>query len=934
MAWISRLRALFRKDKLTRDLDEELAFHLSMREQWNVEQGMPPAQAHRDARRRFGNSSVWRERMSEIDLMLLPQTILQDLRYGARMLYRNAGFTITAVLALAIGIGVNTAAFTAYKAFFKRSVEARESGRMVNLALMLHSGSGDQAANPQAWFSIPDYEAYLDRVHSFSGLIATSFPQDLTLTGAGGVMSQRGASTGSLVGRLGLLPHGKNAETASTYLVSENYFSVLGVNALRGRTFDAISASELAASPSVLISENYWQKRFAGDSTVLGKTIRLNGIAFTIVGITPHNFVGTNVEAPDFWLPLSLEPLVHPDDNWLRNRENFCCRLYGRLTSDASMDQAQAEMTLVVGGLSTLHDPHSDWGKPAKAVIWPGSPFPYPLKLYGGLEYAVLLIMAGVGMVLVIACANVASLQLARAASRQNELGMRLSLGASRLRIFRQLLTESALLGLVAGALALLFSWAFLQVVVVLIADAFPAEYGTFIFHVTPDLGIFAYVFCLSLVAAILFGLAPALESSGAALSSALKANAGTAKLRSRRMRDFLMAAQVAVSLVLLIAGSMLIRSSVRALQMDTGYDSKHVVSLELRFPEGQKYNVGRQVSLLHELRTQLAALPGVAAVTSARAPDGGGLRTAAVSLNGEKPSPQNTRAILYYTYIQPNYFQTLGISLLFGRGFQTQAGQPENAVILSESAAELLWPGQNPIGRGLRLAPGGQFQMKGEILPDGPTYEVIGVAHDTRGVLLNGSDSEQIYMPMPEDPLQNYPILIRTRAAPAQIMNAIGPTISSIDPNLVAYASTLEEMLRQTESFIASSVSATIASTIGLLGLLLASMGIFGTVSYIVVLRTREVGIRIALGAKKRDILGLMLRESTRPVLAGLLVGVTLSIGASYLLRGILYGVNIVDGISFVGVSLLFLVIALLATYLPSRRAMRIDPVVALRYE
>jgi predicted permease len=934
MAWISRLRALFRKDKLTRDLDEELAFHLSMREQWNVEQGMPPAQAHRDARHRFGNPSLWRERMSEIDLMLLPQTILQDLRYGARMLYRNAGFTITAVLALAIGIGVNTAAFTAYKAFFKRSVEARESGRMVNLALMLHSGSGDQAANPQAWFSIPDYEAYLDRVHSFSGLIATSFPQDLTLTGAGGVMSQRGASTGSLVGRLGLLPHGKNAETASTYLVSENYFSVLGVNALRGRTFDAISASELAASPSVLISENYWQKRFAGDSTVLGKTIRLNGIAFTIVGITPHNFVGTNVEAPDFWLPLSLEPLVHPDDNWLRNRENFCCRLYGRLTSDASMDQAQAEMTLVVGGLSTLHDPHSDWGKPAKAVIWPGSPFPYPLKLYGGLEYAVLLIMAGVGMVLVIACANVASLQLARAASRQNELGMRLSLGASRLRIIRQLLTESALLGLVAGALALLFSWAFLQVVVVLIADAFPAEYGTFIFHVTPDLGIFAYVFCLSLVAAILFGLAPALESSGAALSSALKANAGTAKLRSRRMRDFLMAAQVAVSLVLLIAGSMLIRSSVRALQMDTGYDSKHVVSLELRFPEGQKYNVGRQVSLLHELRTQLAALPGVAAVTSARAPDGGGLRTAAVSLNGEKPSPQNTRAILYYTYIQPNYFQTLGISLLFGRGFQTQAGQPENAVILSESAAELLWPGQNPIGRGLRLAPGGQFQMKGEILPDGPTYEVIGVARDTRGVLLNGSDSEQIYMPMPEDQLQNYPILIRTRAAPAQIMNAIGPTISSIDPNLVAYASTLEEMLRQTESFIASSVSATIASTIGLLGLLLASMGIFGTVSYIVVLRTREVGIRIALGAKKRDILGLMLRESTRPVLAGLLVGVTLSIGASYLLRGILYGVNIVDGISFVGVSLLFLVIALLATYLPSRRAMRVDPVVALRYE
>jgi predicted permease len=537
-------------------------------------------------------------------------------------------------------------------------------------------------------------------------------------------------------------------------------------------------------------------------------------------------------------------------------------------------------------------------------------------------------------MVLVIACANVASLQLARAASRQNELGLRLSLGASRLRIIRQLLTESALLGLIAGAVALLFSWAFLEAAVVAIADAFPAEYGTFIFHVTPDLGIFAYVLCVSLVAGILFGLAPALESSGAALSSAMKANAGTAKLRSRRTRDFLMAAQVAVSLVLLIAGSMLIRSSIRALHMDTGYDTKHVVNLELRFPEGQKYSADHQAALVRELRTRLAALPGVAAITSAQAPDGSGFRTAAVSLNGEKPSPQNTRAILYYTYIQPNYFHTLGIPLLFGRGFQTQAGQPENAVILSESAAQLLWPGQNPIGHGLRLAPGGQFEVKGEILSDGPTYQVIGVARDTRGVLLNGSDSEQIYMPMPEDQLQNYPILIRTRAAPAQIINAIGPTISSIDPDLVAYSSTLEEMLRQTESFIASSISATIASTIGMLGLLLASMGIFGTVSYIVVLRTREVGIRIALGAKKRDILGLMLRESIRPVLAGLLVGVMLSVGTSYLLRGILYGVHIVDAVSFVGVSLLFLAIALVATYLPSRRALRVDPVVALRYE
>ena len=450
----------------------------------------------------------------------------------------------------------------------------------------------------------------------------------------------------------------------------------------------------------------------------------------------------------------------------------------------------------------------------------------------------------------------------------------------------------------------------------------------------TPDPEIFAYAFCLSLVAGILFGMAPALESSGAALSSALKANSGIGKVRSRRMRDGLMAAQVAVSLMLLIAGSSLIRSSIRALKMETGYETKHVVSLELRFPEGQKYSADRQATLLRVLRTRLAALPGVVAITSARAPDGGGFRTAAVSVNGEKPSPQNTRAVLYYTYIQSNYFQTLGIPLLSGRGFQTQAGRPVNAVILSESSAHLLWPGQNPIGRSLRLAPGGQFQVNGEVLPDGPSYEVIGVARDTRGVLLNGSDSEQLYLPMPEDRLQDYPILIRTQAAPTETMNAIGPTILSIDPNLAAYSFTLEEMLRQTESFLASSLSAAIASSVGILGLLLASMGIYGTVSYIVVLRTREVGIRMALGAKKRDVLILMLRESTRPVVFGLIVGIGLAAGASYFLRGVLYGMNTIDGISFVGVSILLLAIALLAAYLPSRRAMRVDPMVALRYE
>ena len=926
MAWISRLRGLFQREKVTRDLDEELEFHLSMREQWNVEHGMPETEARRAAKVRFGNPALWRERMSAIDLMLLPESILQDLRFGARMLWRNAGFTAVAVLALATGIGVNTATVTAKKAFFQQSLDARDPGRMVNLALTLHSGSSDPN------FSYLDYKAYRDHVHSFSGVVAEK-NDSLILSGADGLGGQRSSISASLLGKWGLLPHSaSDTELASTAIVSENYFSVLGVEALRGRIFVAEDAARLTAFPSVLISENYWQKRFAGDPAVLGKSIRLNGASFTIVGITPHDFAGTSgFYVPDVWMPLSLEPLLHVNDHSLSERESECCRLFARLAPGVGIRQAQAEMNLLADHLRGLHDPHAELSEPVTALVWPGSPFPLPIKSYGGLGFALLLIMVAVGMVLVIACANVASLQMARSASRQNELAMRLSLGASRLRLVRQLLTESALLGLLAGIIGLLFAWGSLKALAAFFAASVPVEFGTPVYHLTPDPGVFAYTFAISLVAGVLFGLAPALESSRAAFSSALKATAGTPSVRGRRFRDFLIVAQVAGALVLMIAGSMLVRNSIRLVTMNTGYESKHVVELQLKFPESPEYTTARELAIVRELRRRLATLPGVAIITTACPPGGCALRQAAVSLNGEKPAFGNGQSALFYTYAQENYFQTLSVPLLFGHGFGSQTGP---SVILSESAARQLWPGQNPLGRSLRLAADRQVHAKDELPSDGPEYEVIGVARDTRGAQLDDSDSKQIYVPLPDDRLEDFPILVRTQTDPAQLMDAIAPIISAIDPYLVAYSSTLDEKLHQSVRFNISSVGAMIASTVGLMGLLLASMGIYGTVSYIVVLRTREVGIRMALGAGNRDILGLILRESTSPVAIGLFAGACLAVGVSYLLRGVLYGIHGVDGVSFAGVSLLFLAIALLAAYVPSRRAMSVDPVVALRYE
>jgi macrolide transport system ATP-binding/permease protein len=851
--------------------------------------------------------------------MILPGTVFQDLRYAARMLRRNLGFTSVAVLALGLGIGVNTAVLTAYKTMVARPLQARDPGQMVNLTLLRDSGAADFT------FSYPDYQAYRDSVHSFSGLIATKLEQQLRLTAADGIAGQRISSlesrAESALGRLGLVPSGaSNAEFAFVMTVSENYFDVLGFQALRGRAFHSVDVAELLASPSVLISESYWQKRFSGDPAVLGKTVRLNGAAVTIIGITPQGFAGTGVSAPDFWLPLSLEPLVHADPNWLRNREHQFCRLFGRLAPGSSLSQAEAEMTLVANRLRTLHDSKSEWAKPATALVSPGSPLPVPLRLNRPLTLTILFIVAATGMVLLVACADVGSLQLVRARSRQNEIETRLALGASRLRIIGQLLTESALLGLLAGILALPFTWAMLKLGVTYAAEAFPAEFGTLIFDVTPNLEIFVYVLAMSLAAGILFGLAPAIESSRSALSPA---RGSTSPARSRRIQDFLVAAQVALSLVLMIAGSMLVRSSINSLKMETGYDTRHVVDLNLQFPEGPTYTAARKLALVRQLRTRLAALPGVAAITSARPPGDYGFLTAAAAQT------------MHYAYVQANYFQTLGIPVLLGRSFHSQAGQAERSMVVSESAAKQLWPGQNPVGRSIRLgATDEQVHNPSELRADGPAYQVIGVVRDTRGLELNGSDSRQLYLPLPEDRLQNYSILMRTSSDPKLVMRAIDSVISSVDPDLVASTSTLEEMLHQSPPFIVSSLAAAVASTVGLLGLLLALMGIYGTVGYIVLLRTREVGIRMALGAQKRDILGLILGGSARPVIRGLLAGMILAVGVSYLLRGVLYGLSAVDAASFVGVSVLFLAIALLASYPPARRAMRVDPSVALRYE
>jgi predicted permease len=547
------------------------------------------------------------------------------------------------------------------------------------------------------------------------------------------------------------------------------------------------------------------------------------------------------------------------------------------------------------------------------------------------LNLAIALIMAAAAMVLAVACANVGSLQLARGRSRQDELHTRLSLGASRSRVVRQLLAESAVLGLVAGSAALACSWAFLKIAVALVARSLPPEYGTLIFNVAPSLPVFAFTTSISLMAGVLFGLTPALESSRAALVSS--ARGASSSGRSRRTQNLLIAAQVALCLVLLVAGSLLIRSSIRALTTDPGYEVAHVVSVAYQFPEG--YNAERKGAIARDLRAGLGALPGVTAITTAQPPAANAFLTGASAQNGPAPTAPERPLTVRYAYVEANYFQTLGIPLALGRGFQSSDGRGEHGLVLSRAAANLLFPGQDPIGRSLRLgATDERPRLNGRIAADGAVYQVVDVAGDTRGLEFDGSDSRTIYLPLTDDRLPSRPMLLRTAADPADVMRSIDQAVAAVDPALLTTTTTLAETLRHSPPFVVSSLAAAVASTVGLLGLLLAVMGIYGTVTYVVALRTREVGIRMAIGAQRRDILRLILRESARPVLAGVAVGVVLAVGASASLRGVLFGVPLVDAVSFIGVSVLLLAIALLAAYPPSRRALRVDPIVALRSE
>lgn len=817
-------------------------------------------------------------------------TLFQDFRFGLRMLRRSPVFAAVAVFSLALGIGANTAIFSLINAVILRSLPViSEPDRLV-------------------WFraplSYPNFEEYRDKNDVFSGMLASGGGTEFSLGGDGEPTLVKGE------------------------LVTAGYFSTLGVNPDLGRTFLPEEDYTPGAHSVVVVSHSLWQNRFSSDPAVVGKTIRLNGLSFTVVGVAPKNFIGTEVGINrDLWVPIMMYPRLNPSTSAgpnaappdrLSNRNTYWLNVVARLKPGVSREQAEAAMTTLADNVAKSHN-ESQLDERLRSVrLVPVAGGLDPRDREDALPMAGLLLLV-VGLVLLIACANVAGLLLSRATVRQKEVAIRQALGASRARLVQQLLTESVLLSLFGGGVGLLVGLWTTDVIKAL-SSATPLASV----DMSLDYRVLGFTLLVSLATGVIFGLAPALQASRPDLVPALK-NDGTmiGTYRRSRLRSAFVIAQITLSVVLLIGSGLFIRSLQNAQAIDVGFDCRHCLTMPLDLgllrydePKGQEY--------YRRLVEQVKALPGVEQASLVRfLPLGFSYAQREILMEGSGPTSDRAGIDVGFNIVGSDYFQTMGIPVLRGRefnAFDREGSSP--VVIINETLAGRLWPGEDPIGR--------RVSLNGA---RGPYSEIVGVAKDGKYATLGESARPFIY----QQALQNYSgkmtLVARTTAEPATMVDALRNEVRALEPNLpTADITTLAEQVRL--SLLPARLTAGLLGVFGLLALVLATVGIYGVVSYSVANRTHEIGIRTALGAQSKDILKLVLREGMVMVAIGVALGLGVAYAATRVISSFLYGVSATDPITFLGVSVLLATVALAACFLPARRAAKVDPTAALRYE
>jgi len=824
--------------------------------------------------------------------MLFMETLWQDLRYAIRTLGKTRGLTAVAILSLALGIGANTTIFTFINGLLLRPPMVHDPERL--LEVWQRNTTRGSGIGSDMQLSFPEYEHYRDHNSTFTEMGA--------FTGETPAMIWNRAGEG---------------ETLRAALVSANFFSILGVQPALGRGFLLEEDRDATAAPVVVLSHAMWEQRLGSDPAIVGKTLTLNGGSYTVVGVAPAAFTGLIVGfSPDVWTPMSMQRAVSPGLN-LNERRMHWLLAVGRLKPGVTRQQAAADLAVL--GQQLARD-FPETNKNLMPDVVPVELVPSPFRGVAGGISAVL--MAIVGLVLLIACANVANLLLAKASSRRREVAVRMALGANRRRLVQQLLTESVLIAAISGVIGLLLSlW-----VAPLLLSLRPASLA-FVVNVSPDIRVLAFTLLASIATGIVFGLAPALQQSKSNQVEHLKDGSAHGGSSRSRLRNALVVAQVTACVVLLVGASLCLRSLLNARSIDPGFDIRNTVAGGLNV-QTFGYDQSRGRAFYARLLERVRAIPGVRSASLAdHLPLGQIMRMQGVEIDGYEGSraPSGMRGLpLDMALVGPDYFDAMGISVLSGRSFKnTDDEKAPPVVMINQQMSERFWPHQNPVGQFVTLMGSEGSRTRAEI---------VGVVKTGKYASLGEDPKSFFYRPLLQEYEPGAQLIVRT-AADTPIIDALRHEVRALDPRMALVGVETLEQHMQLPLFPARAAGL-LLGLFGLLALTLAIVGLYGVMSYSVSQRTREIGVRMALGARRIDVVRLILGQGLRLTLTGMAIGVLCSVALTWVLRSVLYGISATDPVSFLAVAIVLTMVAAIASYVPARWATRVDPIRALRTE
>ena len=872
-----RLRSLFKRNQAEQELSDELQYHLEQKANEYMAGGLSGDEARRKARREFGGVELSKENCRDTRRVNYIQDLMQDLGFGLRMLRSSPAFALVAILTLALGIGANTAIFSVVRGVLLEPLPFPKQDQLMTVWEKDDQGRSSNTS----WANFMDWNRLN---HSFDGIAAVSFWSP------------------TMVG-----PH--DAETLVGFRVSSTFFDLMGVKFERGRNF--LRSEDVRGNNFVVIlSYGFWQRTFGGDPGILGKSVQLGTRAYTVVGVLPAAF--PSVLSFDPRKPADIyTPLAYDETLPYACRDCRHLRAFGRLGNGVPMQQAEAEMNQISANL--VREYPTAYSASGVTLT--------PLKDYlvGEVKTALWALLGSVGFVLLIACVNVANLLLAWGARRQREVALRAALGAGRTRMVRQFLTESLLLALLGGGFGLFLAWGGVALLQGIHLANLPR-----LQDVQIDTWTFAFSFGISLLTGLAFGLLPAFRACKLDLNETLKESGKSSAGKERhRLRGALVFADVALALLLLTGAGLMMKSFVRLLEVNPGFDPSHTLTLTLSL-WGPKSADAPAVAFFEQVLQRVRTLPGVeSAGVVSQLPLGGNLDRYGVHVEGKSlPNPEEDPSADRYS-ITPGYLRAMRIPLLRGREFDARdvVSSPPVAVV-NESMAREFWPGEDPVGKRFRMGD-----------TKGPWKTVVGVVGDVLHKGLDAPHTIQVYLPNTQFTDSMVILAVRTANDPVSLAAAVRSEISSLDPQVpVSEVATMEEVVSLS---VANQRFGTLLSLLfGAIALLLTAVGIYGVISYGVAQRTHEIGIRLALGATRREVLSLLVGEAMKPALLGAALGLSAAFGLTRLLSRLLYDVKPTDPLVFSAVLLLLIAVALLASYIPARRATRVDPMVALRYE